>query len=97
LPNWTSPGDEGWRVAATLGAPERASAEVTSSGLPVRVPGRNLIPGSADPAPDDTGNGAPVITAPAPSPRLSAGLSSYQRGINRGRTTDPIEDGEVHE
>jgi hypothetical protein len=97
LPNWTSPGDEGWRVAATLGAPERASAEVTSSGLPVRVPGRNLIPGSADPAPDDTGSGAPVITAPAPSPRLSAGLSSYQRGINRGRTNDHTEDGEVHE
>lgn len=43
--NWTSPGDAGWRTAAELAEPEPLST--TSDGLPVRVPGRHLMPGSA--------------------------------------------------
>ena len=94
---WVSPGDEGWRRAAELAEPAAAAAEapVTADGLPMRIPGRNLVPGSA----------APVAAAPAPTtpenvvalPRLerrrTRGLSSFQQGVSRARTTDGPTDG----
>lgn len=46
--DWTSPGDDGWRVAAELTS-EPAELDLTADGLPMRVPGRNLMPGSAEP------------------------------------------------
>ncbi|GAB7004100.1 hypothetical protein JCM18899A_15720 [Nocardioides sp. AN3] len=87
--DWVSPGDEGWRRAAEVADPvaEDPKAETTADGLPLRVPGRNLVPGSAE----------PVIPAAAaenvvPMPRLerrrTRGLSSFQQGVSRARTSE---------
>ncbi len=77
---WQSPGDDGWRRAQELEEQQkREPASVTQGGLPKRVPGQNLIPGSAD----DT----PPATPQAPrAPRRTGGLSSFQQGVNRART-----------
>jgi hypothetical protein len=78
--NWTSPGDEGWRAVAAMGT--EPAGGVTSSGLPLRVPGRNLVPGSAAAA------GAPSRGPRVPShrsPEDARLLSSYQQGIGRAR------------
>jgi len=100
---WVSPGDEGWRRAAELAESVDSDAEapVTPDGLPVRVPGRNLVPGSAAavaaPVPVPA---APVAQAPlaenvVPLPRLerrrTRGLSSFQQGVSRARTSDTPE------
>jgi len=71
---WSSPADEGWRVAQAVSAP--VSGGVTTAGLPVRVRGSNLVPGSVP-----TG---PTITPQRPA-HAARGLSSFQRGVARGR------------
>jgi signal transduction histidine kinase len=82
-PVWESPADEGWRAAAALDDPV-APPGLTTAGLPIRVPGRNFVPGSA------------AVLAPAPSrgetrrdPNQARALSSFQQGIERGRSADP--------
>jgi signal transduction histidine kinase len=74
---WTSAGDEGWRAVAALGA--QPAGGLTAAGLPVRIPGRNLVPGSAAPSPS---------AGRVPShrdPEAARLLSSYQQGIGRAR------------
>jgi hypothetical protein len=69
--------DSGWDAAKTVLAP--ASDGVTTSGLPVRTPRANLVPGA--------------IGRPQPDPALSARsadaarnrLAGFQRGASRGR------------
>ncbi|MEI7054581.1 nitrate- and nitrite sensing domain-containing protein [Nocardioides sp. CCNWLW239] len=78
--SWTSPGDEGWRRAQELEQlQEQEPATVTQGGLPVRVPGQNLIPGAA-----------PAVTPPTSAPRnmdarRTRGMSSFQKGVSRAR------------
>jgi signal transduction histidine kinase len=78
--SWSSPGDEGWRRAQELEQlQEQEPATVTQGGLPVRVPGQNLIPGAA-----------PAVTPAASGPRnmdarRTRGLSSFQKGVSRAR------------
>nr|WP_260173579.1 nitrate- and nitrite sensing domain-containing protein [Nocardioides albus] len=78
--SWSSPGDEGWRRAQELEQlQEQEPATVTQGGLPVRVPGQNLIPGAA-----------PAVTPPTSGPRnmdarRTRGLSSFQKGVSRAR------------
>ena len=60
VPNWISPGDAGWRAVAEVSAQANTPDELTVAGLPVRVPGRNLLPGSA--------NGSTAPTAPTARP-----------------------------
>ncbi|MEP9382684.1 sensor histidine kinase [Nocardioides sp. KR10-350] len=80
---WASPGDEGWRRAAELERQqERRPAAVTAGGLPVRVPGQNLIPGAA-PATEH----APAQPQRGLDPRRTRGLSSFQQGVSRARST----------
>jgi hypothetical protein len=87
--DWVSPGDEGWRRAAEVAAPAavEAGAPLTADGLPKRVPGRNLVPGSAAPA---AASAAPapenVVALPRPERRRTRGLSSFQQGVSRART-----------
>jgi signal transduction histidine kinase len=80
--NWASPGDEGWRTAqdifSTSGSVETDA--VTSAGLPMRVPGRQLIPGTAGPQP-----AAAAAAATTRAPADTRGLSSFQQGVQRGR------------
>ncbi|MGF7234093.1 MAG: ATP-binding protein, partial [Frankia sp.] len=46
---WSSASDEGWRAAEA--AREAANAGTTRSGLPIRTPKANLVPGTAEAAP----------------------------------------------
>jgi HAMP domain-containing protein/anti-sigma regulatory factor (Ser/Thr protein kinase) len=78
--SWQSPGDEGWRAAAALS--EQSDEDLTVAGLPKRVPGRNLVPGSAR-----GGNGR----APSQrSPEAARSLSDYQRGVGRARQAGAV-------
>jgi signal transduction histidine kinase len=90
--DWTSPGDEGWRRAAELAEPEAGEQEaaVTSDGLPVRVPGRNLVPGSAAPTPVIPAAAENVVALPRLERRRTRGLSNFQQGVTRARTTDTV-------
>lgn len=81
---WTSPGDDGWRRAAELTAQQaREPSPATTGGLPVRVPGKNLIPGTAPAAPPPA-----VPRQRDPDPGRARGLSSFQQGVNRARNPD---------
>ncbi|HEY0888321.1 MAG TPA: nitrate- and nitrite sensing domain-containing protein [Nocardioides sp.] len=84
VPEWASPGDDGWRRAAELTATVEEHAPRTADGLPMRVPGRNLIPGSAE---------TEDLPAPPPTqlrdPRRNRSLSGFQRGVERARLTEP--------
>jgi signal transduction histidine kinase len=74
---WSSPADEGWQAAQTVGSPSSDGA--TASGLPRRLPKANLVPGSIPNAPP----AVPPRSADAARDRL-AGL---QRGVSEGRAT----------
>ncbi|MBX6751830.1 MAG: nitrate- and nitrite sensing domain-containing protein [Micromonosporaceae bacterium] len=77
---WQTPADEGWRAAAAAARPQ--SQGLTRAGLPKRVPQAQLVPGSVS------------TPAPTPPPRRSPEsarglLTSYQRGVQRGRQGEP--------
>lgn len=74
---WSSPADEGWRAAQAVSTP--ASGGLTPAGLPVRVRGANLVPGSAA--------GNTTVSPPHPA-HAARGLSSFQRGVVQGRGGD---------
>jgi hypothetical protein len=83
---WGAAADSGWDAAKTVLAP--ASSGVTTSGLPVRTPRANLVPGAA---------GRPSSGGPGPAdPAGAAGLArsadairnrlaGFQQGASRGR------------
>jgi hypothetical protein len=78
--DWGSPADSGWDAAKTVLAP--ASSGVTTSGLPVRTPRANLVPGAAGrPQSDPAGTAGPARSADAARNRLAG----FQRGASRGR------------
>ena len=72
---WSSPADEGWKVAEAAVAP--VSGGTTLAGLPRRVPKANLIPGTAQ----ESAAPAPVRSAAATRDRFA----SLQRGMREGR------------
>jgi len=43
--NWDSPADAGWRAAESAATPVRG--QLTTAGLPQRIPRANIVPGSA--------------------------------------------------
>ncbi|NUR49836.1 MAG: HAMP domain-containing protein [Hamadaea sp.] len=72
---WQTTADTGWRAAAAAAAPDVSTT--TKSGLPIRTPQANLVPGSVDqPAP------ARVKRTPE---QVQGLLSAYTRGVQRGR------------
>ena len=78
--SWQTPADEGWRAAAAAARP--ATHGITRAGLPKRIPQAQLVPGSVS-----TSNPVPP---PRRSPESARGLlSSYQRGVQRGRQGEP--------
>ncbi len=81
---WTSPSDEGWKVAEAAVAP--SSGGTTVAGLPRRVPKANLIPGTAT----ETSTPAPVRSAAATRERFA----SLQRGVREARATSGTENGD---
>jgi signal transduction histidine kinase len=103
--SWTSPADDGFRAAQAAASP--ATGEVTTAGLPKRVPSANLVPGKVghDQAP-------PARTqSPAASPALRTAedvrkaadavrnrMTGLQRGAREGRAAAaPAEDYETNE
>jgi signal transduction histidine kinase len=96
-PVWTSPADDGWQAAQAL-LNRSAPDTTTEAGLPKRVRGAQLVPGSAQPRhalssedeePAAAGS-APSAPAPPPLPPRSADavrgrMSSFQQGVRRGR------------
>jgi hypothetical protein len=78
---WQTPADPGWRAAAAAAHP--VPQGTTRAGLPKRVPQGQLVPGSVADA-------TAPLQAPRRSPEDSRGLlSSYQRGLQRGREHGP--------
>jgi signal transduction histidine kinase len=82
LAAWNSPADDGWSAAREL-LDGPLDQPVTKAGLPLRIRGARLLPGSAAarPQPPD---------APPPLPPRSANairnrMSNYQQGVRRGR------------
>jgi hypothetical protein len=83
--SWTSPADEGFRIAAKT-AVSPVAEQTTGAGLPKRVPSANLVPGSigSRPTGQQAGQAAPFGGAPSRSPEaVRARLSGFQV---RGRT-----------
>jgi hypothetical protein len=83
---WGVAADSGWDAAKTVLAP--ASSGVTTSGLPVRTPRANLVPGAAGRPP--SGGAGPAGPAGAAGPARSADairnrLAGFQQGASRGR------------
>jgi hypothetical protein len=86
---WGAAADSGWDAAKTVLAP--ASSGVTTSGLPVRTPQANLVPGTAGRPPSGgTGPSAAADPAGAAGAFRSADairnrLAGFQQGASRGR------------
>ncbi|MGN6791335.1 MAG: nitrate- and nitrite sensing domain-containing protein [Streptosporangiaceae bacterium] len=84
MASWTSPADEGWRVAEAAAAP--SSGGTTVAGLPRRVPKANLIPGTAT----ESTTPAPVRSAAATRERFA----SLQRGVREARAASGNDQGD---
>ena len=91
---WSSLGDQRWIAANTRAASAPQTAGSTTTGLPRRRPGANLLPSAAAAA------GAPTAAAIPPARRTDAEsvrgrLGSYQRGLSSARRARhlPREDG----
>jgi hypothetical protein len=76
---WRTAADDGWRAAAAAADPNPSGATV--SGLPIRQPQAQLVPGSAQPA----GNDAPAGGRRRSPEDVRGLLSAYHRGVQRGR------------
>jgi hypothetical protein len=80
---WGAAADSGWDAAKTVLAP--ASSGVTTSGLPVRTPRANLVPGAAG-RPPSGGVGPAGPAGPASSAdAIRNRLAGFQQGASRGR------------
>ncbi|MGH3177188.1 MAG: ATP-binding protein [Streptosporangiaceae bacterium] len=80
---WGAAADSGWDAARTVLAP--ASSGVTTSGLPVRTPRANLVPGAAG-RPQSGGAGPAGSAESARSAdAVRNRLTGFQRGASRGR------------
>ena len=79
---WRTRADDGWRAASAAAHPPIDGS--TSSGLPKRSPQAQLVPGGVE--------AKPVKLNRPSAEELRGLLSSYQRGVQRGRqagATDP--------
>ena len=79
--DWESPSDREWREAAARAARPETASGTTSSGLPRRRPGDQLVPPprAQDPSP---------VTERVPD-RVRDRLATYQRGLRQGRHRAP--------
>jgi hypothetical protein len=81
-PRWTSPADEGWRAAQAVASP--AAGDITGAGLPRRLPGTNLVPGSVRSGGGDESD-LPVRSPDAARTRMAG----FQRAVREGRAAAP--------
>jgi hypothetical protein len=80
--SWNSAADEGWSAAQR--AAEQPVTVRTRSGLPLREPGNQLVPGGAEPT--SVAQEHDNDSRPDPA-SIRAGLNNYDRGVRDGRTT----------
>jgi len=102
--SWTSPADDGFRAARAAASP--TTGQVTTAGLPKRVPSANLVPGKVarDQAPP-AGIQRPVPPPAARTPEdiqktaaaARSRMAGLQRGGREGRAAAPLEDFEADE
>jgi len=94
--SWTSPADDGFRVARAVASP--SVGETSAAGLPTRVPNANLVPGSIrQPAGQQaehhagwTENRQQAVRARRRSPEeVRSRLAEFQRGAHQGRSDAP--------
>ncbi len=81
-PGWGS-ADAGWEAAEALVEHTRQPQQMTSAGLPKRVPKTNLVPGSAAPKSQSGPPSRP--TPPRSADAVRGRMSSFQQGVRRGR------------
>ncbi|WP_040686466.1 HAMP domain-containing sensor histidine kinase [Nocardia vinacea] len=85
LTNWHSAADEGWSAAERAADP--TITERTTSGLPKRDPGNQLVPGGAESGSAATESAASTRRDPE---TIRTGLNRYQRGVRDGRATGKL-------
>ena len=83
--NWHSAADEGWSAAQR--AADATITERTTSGLPKRDPGNQLVPGGAESGSAATESAASTRRNPE---AIRTGLNRYQRGVRDGRATGKL-------
>ena len=96
---WTSPADDGFRAARAAASP--TTGEVTTAGLPKRVPSANLVPGKI--GHDQTQRRRQAAQRPAASPAVRTAeevrraadevrnrMTGLQRGAREGRAAAPL-------
>ena len=88
---WESEADAGWQAAAAINEP--TAYELTSAGLPRRRPQAFLVPGSVDST--ISINEQPAAPAAWNAEAIRGRMSSYQRGLTRGRHTRPATSADV--
>ena len=78
----TSEIEAGWEAAEQVA--EAPALQVSESGLPMRRPGKRLVPGGVSPAPTNVDRDPEAIRA-----RLAAHAAGVSAGPDRGRGRDP--------
>jgi anti-sigma regulatory factor (Ser/Thr protein kinase) len=84
LESWSSPADDGWSAARAL-LDRTAEDKLTAAGLPLRVRGARLVPGSAAPRPEPDAEPAAPPLPPRSANAIRNRMSSFQQGVRRGR------------
>jgi hypothetical protein len=90
--DWETPQDSEWREAAARAA-RTEPAPTTSTGLPRRRPGNQLVP---PPRTQGSGRSGGVPAERVPD-RVRDRLSTYQRGLHQGRHRAPGQEGQEPE
>lgn len=85
LTQWHSAADAGWSAAQR--AADATITERTTSGLPKRDPGNQLVPGGAESGSAATESAASTRRDPE---TIRTGLNRYQRGVRDGRATGKL-------
>jgi hypothetical protein len=83
--DWESAGDNGWQAAKAVA--DTAEDDVTSAGLPKRVPKARLLPGSAAPRPQKQ-QAVSHAGQRRSADHVRSRLSTYQHGVQVGRRSD---------
>jgi hypothetical protein len=84
--DWKTPQDDEWREAAARAArSDEPAPSTTSSGLPRRQPGNQLVPPPRSSERNGQNGTRPAAPAERAPDRVRDRLSTYQRGLREGR------------
>jgi len=86
--SWTSPADEGFRVAQAAASP--AVGDTTAAGLPRRVPSANLVPGSVGPRAHGEQTGQPTGPQQTQQPQQPVSEVPQSRAATPARSAEAV-------